>query len=67
MPLTFAEIDGQPVAVVYTEEDYHEAVEVLGVPFIFVDDLLGAPWGAGARAWEAADAAAPQEISGRDQ
>lgn len=40
MPLTFTEIDGHPVAVVDTEQDYHEAGEVLGVPFIFADDLL---------------------------
>ena len=40
MSLTFSEIDGQPVAVVETEEDYHEAVEVLGVPVIFAEDPL---------------------------
>ena len=40
MPLTFTELGGHPVVVVDTEQDYREAVECLGVPFIFADDLL---------------------------
>ena len=40
MPLTFTELDRHPVVVVDTEQDYREAVECLGVPFIFADDLL---------------------------
>ena len=50
MLVTFAEIDGQLVAVVETEQDYHEAVEVLGVPVIFAKDpLVG---GRDKRIWE---------------
>lgn len=40
MPLTFIELDRHPVVVVDTEKDYREAVECLGLPFIFADDLL---------------------------
>ena len=40
MPLTLTETDGQPVAVVDTEQDYQEAVEVLGIPVIFTEDPL---------------------------
>ena len=40
MPLTFTETDGQSVAVVDTEQDYPEAVEVLGISVIFTEDPL---------------------------